>query len=69
MKIELVLLLYDKLVGGETVPRKKFCGEHGISERTFYRYLREVSEFLRVHKPSRIVDVTGSCGEYFLRKV
>lgn len=45
MKIELVLLLYDELIGGKTVSRTQFCAEHAIVERTFYRYLREITFF------------------------
>lgn len=69
MKIELVLLLYDELIGGKTVSRTQFCAEHAIVERTFYRYLREITFFLRAHKPSYIVDVSEREGTYFLKKV
>ena len=64
MKIELVLLLYDELIGGKTVSRTQFCAEHAIVERTFYRYLREITFFLRAHKPSYIVDVSEREGIY-----
>lgn len=69
MKTELILLLYDELIGGKVVSRKKFCAEHSIAERTFYRYLREITAFLRAHKPSYIVDVSEREGTYFLKKV
>ena len=69
MKIELVLLLYDELIGGKTVSRTHFCAEHAIVERTFYRYLREITFFLRAHKPSYIVDVSEREGIYCLKKV
>ncbi len=69
MKIELILLLYDELLGGKTVSRAEFCAEHLIVERTFYRYLREIASFLRAHKPSHIVDVSEREGAYFLKKV
>ena len=58
MKIESILLLYDELIGGKTVSRAEFCAEHSITERTFYRYLREITAFLRAHKSSYIVDVS-----------
>lgn len=45
MKIESILLLYDELIGGKTVSRAEFCAEHSITERTFYRYLREITAF------------------------
>ena len=69
MKIELILLLYDELIGGKVVSRKEFCAGHAIVERTFYRYLREITSFLRAHKPSYIVDVSEREGTYFLKKV
>ena len=69
MKIESILLLYDELIVGKTVSRAEFCAEHSITERTFYRYLREITVFLRAHRPSYIVDVAGREGVYFLKKV
>lgn len=45
MKIESILLLYDELIGGKTVSRAEFCAEYSITERTFYRYLREITAF------------------------
>ena len=69
MKTELILLLYDELIGGKIVSRADFCAEHAIVERTFYRYLREITVFLRAHKPSYIVDVSERDGAYFLKKV
>lgn len=69
MKIELILLLYDALVGGKMISRAAFCAEHSIVERTFYRYLREIAGFLRAHKSVYIVDVSEREGAYFLKKV
>lgn len=69
MKIELILLLYDAFIGGEAVSRRDFCAAHAISERTFYRYIREVSVFLRAHKPDRVVDVAEPEGKYYLKKI
>ena len=68
MKIESILLLYDELIGGKTVSRAEFCAEHSITERTFYRYLREITACLRAHKSSYIVDVSERKGAYFLKK-
>ena len=68
MKIESILLLYDELIGGKTVSRAEFCAEHSITERMFYRYLREITAFLRAHKSSYIVDVSERKGAYFLKK-
>lgn len=68
MKIEMILLLYDRLLSGEDVSRREFCAEYSISERTFYRYLRAITDFLRVHKPMCFVDVLDCSGTYFLKK-
>ena len=68
MKIQLILLLYDELIGGKTISRADFCAEHSIVERTFYRYLREISCFLRAHKQTLIVDVLEPDGRYYLKK-
>lgn len=68
MKIKLILLLYDVLIGGEVVSRKEFCDEHKISERTFYRYMNELSLFLREWKQEYFVDVKEPEGMYFLKK-
>ena len=69
MKTELILLLYDEFIGGKIILRADFCAEHSIVERTFYRYLREITAFLRAHKPSYIVDISEREGTYFLKKV
>ena len=68
MKIKLILLLYDVLIDGAVVSRKKFCGEHKISERTFYRYMNELSCFLREWKPGYYVDVKEPDGAYLIKK-
>lgn len=69
MKTELILLLYDEFIGGKIISRANFCTEHSIVERTFYRYLREITSFLCAHKPSYIVDISEQDGAYFLKKV
>lgn len=46
MKIEIILLLYDRLICGGRVGRNAFCAQFGISERTFYRYIRKINDFL-----------------------
>ena len=67
MKIKLILLLYDALINGETISRKKFCAEYFVSERTFYRYMQEIVSFLRAHKSSCYIDLQNE-GDYFLKK-
>ena len=66
MKIEVVLLLYDALMRGERISRRT---EYCISERTFYRYMREVTDFLRKYKPEYVVDLSRSDSEYFAVKL
>lgn len=68
MKIERILLIYDALAGGRSVARGAFCAAHSISERTFYRYMHAISEFLRAHKPAFYVAVLEPEGVYSLAK-
>lgn len=68
MKIELMLLIYETLIGGKDVARGEFCRAQQISERTFYRYMRELSAFLRKHKPGCRIEIVGPDGRYFLEK-
>lgn len=68
MKIQLILLLYDELLMGKTIGRIEFCAEHQLSQRTFYRYLHDISCFLRAHKQTLIVDVLEPDGRYYLKK-
>lgn len=68
MKIQLILLLYDELISGKTILRADFCAEHSIVERTFYRYLHEITDFLRAYKQAYIVDMREPGGRYYLKK-
>ena len=68
MKNELILLLYDTLICGKTVERKSFCSENKISERTFYRYMREISLFFIKHKHNTVTDVREPDGEYYAKE-
>lgn len=67
MKIQLILLLHDELLMGKTIGRSEFCAEHQLSQRTFYRYLHDISCFLRAHKPDSIVDVFEPEGRYYFK--
>lgn len=69
MKTELMLFLYDALLEGQNVRRVNFCREHDISQRTFYRYIRELTDFFRRHKPDYVIGISDDGGEYFLNKV
>lgn len=66
MKTNLVLLLYDKLMNGEQVVRRDFCAEHGISERTFYRYINDIESHLGRSGRDLHVMVQEPKGEYFI---
>ena len=68
MKIEIILLLYDRLICDCKVGRNAFCVQFGISERTFYRDIREINDFLRWHKSDYVVDLCGKNHEYYMRK-
>lgn len=66
MKTNLVLLLYDKLMSFEYVVRKDFCIEHGISQRTFYRYINDIESHLERSGRNLHVMVQEPKGEYFI---
>ena len=68
MKIQLILLLYDMLLGGKKVVRKEFCARNNVSERTFYRYIKEVALFLMHNKPGMLLGVAEPHGEYFIEQ-
>lgn len=69
MKIEIILTLYDLLISGKKVSRQSFCVQNNISERTFYRYMREISSFLRKRRPKYMVDFSEREGLYSLKKI
>ena len=69
MKTTLILLLYDALIGGDGVSRKEFCAQMAVSGRTFYRYMREVSDFVYRYKHGYILDFDSGLGRYLLKKV
>ena len=67
MKLECVLLMYDMLLQNESLTRSTFCKERHITERTFYRYIGEISDFLKKHKPRYFIDVCYPSGVYVLK--
>lgn len=67
MKVELILFLYDAFLRGEVVSRREFCLRYSVSERTFYRYLHEISLFLREYRPSCVLDVLEPQGKYYIK--
>ena len=66
MKIRLILELYDKLAYGEVVSREEFCSKHGISSRTFYRYMCEIEAHLFAHSGGNFHGVEHAAGNYYL---
>ena len=57
MKTYTVLCLYEALLCGEKVSRATFCAEYNICERTFYRYINEIGEFLMHFKNEYVIAV------------
>lgn len=45
-KPEILLLLFYRLYKGDTVYRSAFCRETKIAERTFFRYLVNIKNFV-----------------------
>lgn len=68
MKIQLILTLYDSLIGGAKIVRRDFCKQNGISERTFYRYMSEIGYFLMRHKSGLLLGVDEPHGQYFIEQ-
>lgn len=67
MKTAAVLEMYVRLKGGKTVDRQTFADEFGVSERTFYRYVREIRDFFAAKKEGKVVYYRKS-GAYALRR-
>ncbi len=68
MKTQLILTLYDKLSSGEKIDRKLFCSQNFISERTFYRYVKEINIFIIHNKRNVVLNVDEPVGVYYLEK-
>ena len=69
MKTENILYIYDVLVGRQKIVRNDFCVEFGVSERTFYRYVRIISDFLRKYRSEYVIDVQNNSGEYYIKSL
>lgn len=65
MKTQLILTLYDKLTVGNGVDREQFCADFAISERTFYRYIREINLFIMRAKRTLVLKVDEPTGHYY----
>lgn len=68
MKINLVLFMYDIMSSGKIIERAKFCNDNDVTERTFYRYLNRIEDYVKTHKPNyRITNIKK--GAYCLAPV
>ena len=68
MKSYTMLNLYDALLNGDKVNRLTIC------ERTFYRYIKEIGEFLMHCKSDYVIAVdsvamldNNDCAYYFVK--
>lgn len=52
---------------GQKIDRGAFRMKFGVSERQFYRYMREVSNFLRKYKPDYVLAAQSSLGRYYIK--
>lgn len=65
MKTQIILNLYDTLLNGGKVERKLFCTDNSISERTFYRYIKEINIFIMRRKRDIVLNVAEPDGVYY----
>lgn len=69
MKTQIILSLYDQLLAGSSVKREDACVAFGISERTFYRYVKEISKYLSTKKTEYILTEKEGLGEYSMKRL
>ncbi len=69
MKTQLVLTLYNLLLFGERIDRKIFCQSNQISERTFYRYIKEINIFIMHAKQNYVLMVDEPDGVYYFENI
>ncbi len=69
MKTQLILSLYDALICGKKISRAEFCKNRVISERTFYRYIKEIGLFLMHVQHSYILKECEPEGVYYFEKI
>lgn len=68
MKTQFILSLYDALLVGQKVSRQTFCMQNAVSERTFYRYINEISLFIMHNRHDLVLKVDEPVGKYYLEK-
>ena len=69
MKTQLVLTLYNLLLFGERIDRKIFFLFIQISERTFYRYIKEINIFIMHAKQNYVLMVDEPDGVYYFENI
>ena len=69
MKTQLILTLYDMLCSDKGVDRKVFCKDFEISERTFYRYIKEINLFIMHTKRNFVLREEEPAGLYYIEKI
>lgn len=68
MKLNAILTIYDMLLGGDVIHREEICARCKITERTFYRYLKELNAYLRT-KHKKVALVSVGKGGYRFEKI
>lgn len=63
-KAEILLYLFYQLHSGKPVSRAAFCCDQNISERSFYRYLNDIRNFLVEFRLTK--EIREENGEYTL---
>ena len=66
MKVNLMLELFYTLISGKEVGKHAFCTKNGISERTFYRYMNDISCYLSHNTTDFVLTCERKTGVYFL---
>ncbi len=62
MKLNAILTIYDKLTKGDIIIREEICARCNITERTFYRYIKELDGYLAKANKKKIVVSTRNGG-------
>jgi hypothetical protein len=68
MKTQLILIMYETLISGQTLARDNFCMKYCISVRTFYRYIKEIGTFIMHEKRELTLNEDEPNGFYYLVK-
>lgn len=68
MKVNLMLELFHTLISGKEVGKQEFCAKNGISERTFYRYVNDIANYLSSSTADMVLTCERKAGTYFLAK-